>query len=516
MFGAEKRGAPRLRAEARKLLNAGASSIRTCYTMRFFSFRGRYRTLHLTWLAFFVSFMVWFNHAPLMAAIRDQLELSEQEIKALLILNVALTIPARILIGMLVDKFGPRYLYSALLAAGGMICFAFALAQDFEALALARFLLGFVGAGFVIGIRLIGEWFPSREVGLAEGVYGGLGNFGASAAAMLLPALALAFGGADGWRYAVAITGVMALIYAGVFVTLARDTPEGATYFKPNKAGALEVSSPADFTLYLIASLPLYGALALIAWKLGPSGLRLLGAPAQWLVYALVTGLYFSQALRFYQVNRMVFERRPPEYDRYPFKQVALMNLAYLATFGAELAVVSMLPLFFTDTFNLSPLHGGLLASLFALMNVVARPVGGLVSDRLGRKRTLVVLLAGFAAGFFTMSHIDAEWPIALAALTAMGCAFFVNAGAGAVFAVVPLIKRRMTGQIAGMTGAYGNVGGVSFLTVLSFVSPQIFFLVIAATGLMVLAMTQLFMDEPRGKIAEVLPDGTVQLIDVG
>ena len=72
------------------------------------------------------------------------------------------------------------------------------------------------------------------------------------------------------------------------------------------------------------------------------------------------------------------------------------------------------------------------------------------------------------------------------------------------------------TGQIAGMTGAYGNVGGVTFLTVLSFVSPQTFFLVIAVTGLATLAVTQFFMDEPAGKIAEVLPDGTVQLIDVG
>lgn len=36
----------------------------------YFSFRDRYRILHLSWLAFFVSFVVWFNHAPLMASIR--------------------------------------------------------------------------------------------------------------------------------------------------------------------------------------------------------------------------------------------------------------------------------------------------------------------------------------------------------------------------------------------------------------------------------------------------------------
>lgn len=47
----------------------------------------------------------------------------------------------------------------------------FATADSFDRLALARFLLGFVGAGFVIGIRMIGEWFPARQVGVAEGIF---------------------------------------------------------------------------------------------------------------------------------------------------------------------------------------------------------------------------------------------------------------------------------------------------------------------------------------------------------
>jgi NNP family nitrate/nitrite transporter-like MFS transporter len=96
-----------------------------------------------------------------------------------------------------------------------------------------------------------------------------------------------------------------------------------------------------------------------------------------------------------------------------------------------------------------------------------------------------------------------------------MACSFFVQAGEGAVFAIVPLVKRRMTGQVAGMAGAYGNVGGVIFLTVFSFVSPQIFFMVIAASALVVLVAVQ-FLDEPKGHTAEVLEDGTVQMIDVG
>ena len=113
---------------------------------------------------------------------------------------------------MLVDRYGPRIMYSSLLAISGMLCFLFAIAEDFQTLALTRFMLGFVGAGFVIGIRMIGEWFPARQVGLAEGIYGGWGNFGSAAAALSLPTIALLFGGEDGWRYAVGMTGVIAPI----------------------------------------------------------------------------------------------------------------------------------------------------------------------------------------------------------------------------------------------------------------------------------------------------------------
>ena len=199
------------------------------------SFSGNSRILHLTWIAFFISFVVWFNHAPLLVSIREALGLTDQQLKTLLILNVALTIPARIVVGMLVDKYGPKIMYTMLLGISSMLCFFFAIADSFEQMALARFLLGFVGAGFVIGIRMISEWFPAKQVGLAEGIYGGWGNFGSAAAAMSLPTLALIFGGENGWRYAIATTGVMALVYAFIYYNSVSDTPKGSTYFKPLK-----------------------------------------------------------------------------------------------------------------------------------------------------------------------------------------------------------------------------------------------------------------------------------------
>ena len=473
------------------------------------------RILHFTWLAFFISFYVWFNMAPLMGTIRDSMGLTSQQVKTLLILNLALTIPARVIIGMLVDKFGPRLTYSLLLMSSGALCLIFAMAQDFQTLALTRFLLGFVGAGFVIGIRMISEWFPARQTGIAQGIYGGWGNFGSAGAALSLPALTLWLGGDDGWRYAVAMTGVIALVYGTIYYFIVSDTPKGSTYFKPKKVGAMEISSPGDFLLYCLMQLPIFAALGVLAWKLSLPNVGLLGDTTKWAVYALLAVLYIYQVYHIYKVNGHVFRHETPEIDRYEFRQVAVLDLAYMVTFGSELAVVSMLPLFLMDTYKLSLPMAGLLAASFAFTNFIARPGGGWISDRFGRKKSLLILLTGLVLGYVALSSITPAIPLPLAILFVIGCSLFVNAGNGAVYAVVPLIKRRMTGQIAGMVGAFGNVGGVTFLTVLSFVTPHLFFLTIAGAALFTLICVLLFLREPKGQMAEVLPDGTVQMIDV-
>jgi NNP family nitrate/nitrite transporter-like MFS transporter len=473
------------------------------------------RTLHLSWFAFFLTFVVWFNHAPLLVFIRETLELTDQQVKALLVLNVALTIPARIVIGMLIDRFGPRVIYTGLLTCSGFLCFGFAFANSFEQLALARFALGLVGSGFVIGIRLVSEWFPAREVGLAEGIYGGWGNFGSAAAAMALPGLAMAFGGENGWRYAIGTTGAMVLVYAPIFYRKVRNTPKGSTYFKPKRTGGLEVTSRRDFYFYIAMNVPLFLALAILTWKLSPSNIGLLSDWTAGMIYLGLFALFVFQVSQIYRVNREMLQDGVPEIYRYKFKQVAILDVAYFVTFGSELAVVSMLPLFFLETFEgLSAVGAGLLASGFAFMNLLARPGGGWLSDRLGRRSTLQVLIVGLAIGYFMLSQISGGWPIAVAVLATMACSFFVQAGEGAVFAVVPLVQRRMTGQIAGMAGAYGNVGAVIYLTVLSFVDYSTFFLVIAASALFVFA-TVSFLEEPSGHMAEAREDGSVELIEV-
>ena len=473
------------------------------------------KTLHITWFAFFLTFVVWFSHAPLLVFIKEAFDLSTAQVKALMILNVALTIPARIAIGILVDKFGPRHVFSGLLISSSFFCFGFAMANSYEQLALFRFLLGFVGAGFVIGIRMVGEWFPAKQVGIAEGIYGGWGNFGSAAGAMTLPTLAFFYGGDDGWRYALATTGCLTFVYGFFYFWQARNTPKGSTYFKPKKSGGLEVTSKRDFYFYLLTNVPMYLALGVLAWKLSPSGVALFSTTVMYILWAGLSALFIFQTSQIHKVNKENLEHSVPELEKYNFKQVAILSVAYFVTFGSELAVVSMLPLFFLDTFEgLDPVKAGLLASGFAFMNLVARPTGGWFSDTFGRRKSLMILIGGLSIGYFTLGQIDGTWMIAVAVIATMCCSFFVQAGEGAVFAIVPLVKRRMTGQIAGMAGAYGNVGAVTYLTVLSFVDYSTFFLVIGASAVLIF-FACIFLDEPKGQIAEVAADGSVHMIDV-
>ncbi len=474
------------------------------------------KTLHSAWFAFFLTFVLWFSHAPFKSALMTTFNMSEAQWKALLILNVALTIPSRIIIGILVDKFGPRATYAILLASAGVLCSLFASAQTFNQLALARFLMGFVGAGFVVGIRLVGEWFPARQVGMAEGIYGGWGNFGSAGAAFILPTVASQFGGADGWRYALYSMSAVAFVYSIIFYKSVRNTPKGSTYFKPKKSGGMEVSSPKEFWALMLMNLPMYGILAFLTWKLSPAGLKIISQGATYPIYFFLFILFAYQTSKIVSVNKeMLKVGSVPEHQRYPFKQVAILSITYLITFGSELAVVSVLPSYFQEMFKLTPAKAGFVGGSFALMALLARPLGGWLSDNYGRRRTMIIFLAGLAAGYVAMSKINSNWSMTAAVAITMACAFFVLAGAGAVFAMVPLIQRRMTGQIAGLAGAYGNVGGVTFLTIFSMVSTPTFFMIIAASSIIGILIC-CFLKEPKGHIAEVMDDGSVQLIDVG
>ncbi len=473
------------------------------------------RILHYTWFAFFMTFVVWLGLGPMMPFIKEALGLTDQQAKVLLILNVAMTIPARIVIGMLVDKLGPRIMYTGILVIGGLISIAFAWADSYEKLAILRFLCGFIGAGFVVGIRMIGEWFPARQTGLAQGIYGGWGNFGSAGAAMTLPFIAVNMGDADGWRYAITFASIAAILYGIIYYFSVSNTPKGSTYFKPKKTGAMEVTSAGDLILYILMNIPLFLALAVLTWKLSPENMGLIDEMMTMFIYVTLVVVYLIQVWKIWHINGHILKKPVPELHRYKFKQVAILDWAYLVTFGTELAVVSMLAMFYVSWFDIPKVTAALLAGIYPFINLVARPGGGWISDKIGRKLTLIIVFAGITSSFLILGFVEKSWPVWLVVGITIIAGIFSKAGSGAVYAMVPLIQRRMTGQIAGMAGAFGNVGAVLFLTVNSLVDYDQFFMFIGIISAIVFVLVMFFLEEPRGKMVETLPDGTVQMIDV-
>jgi nitrate/nitrite transporter NarK len=87
------------------------------------------KALHLTWIAFFICFYVWFNMAPLASSMLASVDwLTRDDLRLFAIANVALTIPARIIVGMVLDKCGPRRVFSVLMVAMAIPTFVFAFA----------------------------------------------------------------------------------------------------------------------------------------------------------------------------------------------------------------------------------------------------------------------------------------------------------------------------------------------------------------------------------------------------
>lgn len=500
----------------------------------------RIRVLHYTWIAFFITFFVWFNMAPVATTMLKNIDwLTREHLKVLAICNVALTIPARIIIGALIDRFGPRIVFSGLMVTMAIPVFFFAFGNSFIQLLISRLVLGSIGAGFVVGIKMVANWFPPKMIGRAEGFYAGWGNFGSAWAAMTLPWIAITVFEkwlgleANAWRYALAVNGLVSLIYGIWYYFLVTDGPGGRLANKTSKTEPMTVTSWGDLIQYLVWSIPLVGAMAILAWRIG--GVRVDGVPlisqtVLYSIYTVLTLIYIAHVFKTLQVNLPKLREGFPENEKYHWGSVAALNSTYFANFGAELAVVSMLPMFFETTFKdmtnsggnmiMTATLAGLIAASFAFVNLFARPLGGLISDYMkNRKRTMLIYMVGIAAGFLGMAHIgtwgpvvdgvqtivptvNSIWWLVISVVTTVICSMFVQGAEGATFAIIPMINKRMTGQIAGMAGAYGNVGAVFYLVLYSLVDAKTFFFAICGGAVISFLICAFLLEEPKNAFA--------------
>jgi NNP family nitrate/nitrite transporter-like MFS transporter len=366
------------------------------------------RAFHLAWAAFFVCFFAWFAIAPLMTLVREDLGLSREQVRWSVVASVAATVLARLVVGRMCDRFGPRRTYAWLLALGALPVAGIGLAWNFESFLCCRLLIGVIGASFVVTQYHTSSMFASQCVGTANATAAGWGNLGGGVTQMLMP-LAVAF-----------------------------------------LAGTLGLAEALAWRLAMIGPGVLMLGMAWIYWRFAPEPPALARAELLAVAGERVDG-------QTEQASLANIARDP---------RVWLLAWAYAACFGVELTMDNVAHMYFVDYFGLSVSSAGLAAGAFGLMNLFARALGGLVADACGRRwglrgRTSFMFSALLCEGlallvFSQLGRIELAIPAMLLA------GLFVKMSNGAVYAVVPFIQPRATGMVAGMVGAGGNVGAVA------------------------------------------------------
>ncbi|KAE9219252.1 hypothetical protein PF004_g13655 [Phytophthora fragariae] len=394
--------------------------------IRLFSFsRPHMRAFHYSWISFFIAFFGWFSIPPLMPTIKKQLKLTEDEIANTNIAALSSTIVGRLMVGPLCDRYGARSVQAVLLVIGAIPVASAAFAIDYSGFMLVRFFIGLVGCTFVATAYWTSTMFSNEVVGSANAISAGWGNLGAGVTYLVTPLIFDLITLNDevsdnyGWRLTLLFPAIMMVIIRVCTCLFSDDCPRG-NYVDLKKNHAMATRPHRD--LYIdfmnVARLP-------VTW---------------------------------------------------------ILAFQYACCFGVEIQVHNVLSLYYYEDFKrpdceplktedacrlLSQTSASLVSSCFGLMCIIARAVGGYLSDvanrhfeMKGRIAVQFAMLAGEAAFLFIFSQVRVlNWSIPL--LVAFG--IFVQAGTGSTFGIVPYVSPRHTGVASGIVGAGGNMGGLAW-----------------------------------------------------
>ena len=363
------------------------------------------RAFHMSWFSFFLCFFAWFGIAPLMVIVRDELHLTKTQVGNTIIASVAITIIARLIVGRLCDKYGPRLTYTFLLILGSIPVMSIGFAQTYESFLMFRLGIGAIGAAFVITQYHTSVMFAPNCVGTANATSAGWGNLGGGVTQMVMPLIfsafiALGFAEFWSWRLSMVVAGLVCMCTGVAYYFLTTDLPEGN--FKELGITARQKEKPPEGGSFL---------------------------------------------------------------DACKDRRVWMLFFVYAACFGVELTLNNIAALYFKDYFGLGVKTAGLVAGLFGLMNIFARTTGGIIGDKFGHRWGLkgrvrwlfiALLVEGCALLFFSQIKV---LPIAIGVMVVFS--LFVQMSEGATYSVVPFINKKALGSVSGIVGAGGNMGAV-------------------------------------------------------
>lgn len=182
----------------------------------------------------------------------------------------------------------------------------------------------------------------------------------------------------------------------------------------------------------------------------------------------------------------------------------------YAVAFGGFVAFSTYLPTYLKNVYEFGQVSAGMRTAGFAIAAVVARPLGGTLSDRVGAR---AVLIGSFALTFLLAVAAATEPAPEVAAGTVFVLlAAALGLGSGGVFALVGrLVEPARVGSVTGVVGAAGGLGGYFPPLVMGVVyeatgSYVIGLLLLGGTALAALVFTAVTFRGARGRIGNRVP----------
>ena len=345
---------------------------------------------HLAWLSLFSCFFSTFSIPPLLPIIRDDLNLTDTDIGHAGIASFAGSIFSRLAMGPACDLMGPRIASATLSLLTAPIILATCLVSSPQSFILIRFLIGFSLASFVSNQYWMSSMFSSNVVGLANGVAAGWANMGSGVTQLVMPFLYNSLINYceippfTAWRVVFIVPATFQAITAIMVLVYGQDFPSGN--YKKSRTQSTKPTQKDNLLTILFHGLRNYRG-----W---------------------------------------------------------ILALTYGFCFGVELTTDNIIAQYFYDRFEVNLQLAGTIAACFGMTNCFSRPIGGMVSDEMGKRFGMRGRLWGLwvvqtVAGLLCvlLGRINTLW----GSIIEMCCfSVFVQAASGLTFGVVPFVSQRL------------------------------------------------------------------------